>query len=227
MDPMTGRTGVAPLRGGESGQVQVYLQMQPGETRVLRTFSDKTVDGPAWPITEPSGEPIAVAGQWSVEFTEGGPVLPQPFSTRELKCWTEIGGQQADRFAGAARYTIQVDLPETNADGWYLDLGDVRESARVWINDRPAGIVVAHPFRVDLLDLLKPGRNELAIEVTNLSANRIRDLDKRGVDWKKFHEINFVDHMYKPFDSSGWDSKPSGLLGPVTVTPYRVLGSGE
>lgn len=224
LDPMTGRTGVASLRGA-SGQVQVYLQMQPGETRVLRTFSDKTVDGPAWPITETFGEPIAVAGPWSVEFTEGGPVLPPPSSTRELKCWTEIGGEQADRFAGAARYAIQVDLPETNADGWILDLGDVRESARVWVNDRPAGILVAHPFRVDLSNLLKPGRNELAIEVTNLSANRIRDLDKRGVEWKKFHEINFVDHMYKPFDSSGWDPKPSGLLGPVTLTPYRILES--
>jgi hypothetical protein len=91
MDPMTGRTGVAPLRGEERGQIQVYLQMQPGETRVLRTFADKAVAGPGWPITEPSGEPIPVAGQWSVEFTEGGPVLPQPIATRELKCWTEIG----------------------------------------------------------------------------------------------------------------------------------------
>ena len=87
----------------------------------------------------------------------------------------------------------------------------------MWVNDRPAGILVAHPFRVDVTGLLRKGNNELAIEVTNLSANRIRDMDRRGVDWKKFHDINLVDHLYKPFDASSWDLKPSGVLGPVTL----------
>jgi hypothetical protein len=153
---------------------------------------------------------------------DGGPVLPQPFSTTELKCWTAIGGEEAERFAGAAKYTIHVELPETNADGWILDLGDVRENARVWVNGKPAGMVVAHPFRVDLSALARPGNNELAVEVTNLSANRIRDLDRRGVDWKKFYDINIVSHLYEPLDGSQWELEPSGLLGPVTVTPYRV-----
>lgn len=220
MDPMTARTGVAPLRV-EGGQTQVYLQMQPGETRVLRTFADKTMDGPHWPIHEPAGKPIAAEGTWQVEFVEGGPVLPGNFASDKFKCWTQLGDEEAQRFAGAARYTTTVNLPETKADGWYLDLGDVRESARVWVNGGPAGVVVAHPFRVEVTDLLKPGENELAIEVTNLSANRIRDLDKRGVDWKKFHDINLVSHMYKPFDASGWELKPSGLLGPVVLSPYR------
>ena len=49
------------------------------------------------------------------------------------------------------------------------------------------------------------------------------DLDRRGVDWKKFHDINFVDHLYKPFDASKWDTKPSGLLGPVTLVPKRTV----
>ena len=148
-------------------------------------------------------------------------------ATEDLKCWTELGGEEAKRFAGAARYVITVHLPERDHDGWFLDLGDVRESARVWVNGRPAGVVVAQPFRVEVTGLLQPGDNELVIEVTNLSANRIRDLDRRGVDWKKFHDINIVDHMYKPFDASGWDLKPSGLLGPVTLHPYRVLPSDK
>lgn len=76
-----------------------------------------------------------------------------------------------------------------------------RKSARVWLNGRPAGILFAHPFRLEVGDLLKPGMNMLEIEVTNLSANRIRDLDIRGVSWKKFHDINFVSHDYKPFDA--------------------------
>jgi hypothetical protein len=226
MDPMTARSGLAPLRPSD-GRTEIYLQMEPGETRVVRLFDDKHYDGPAWPVIQPAGEPIPVEGQWHVEFIDGGPVLPPAFTTSQLDCWTKIGGAEAECFAGAARYTIQLELPAGRSDGWWLDLGDVRESARVRLNGRPVGIVVAHPFRVDLTDGLQAGGNELVIEVTNLSANRIRDLDRRGVAWKKFYDINLVDHLYKPFDASGWDLKPSGLLGPVTLTPYRTVKSDE
>jgi hypothetical protein len=59
----------------------------------------------------------------------------------------------------------------------------------------------------------------LEVEVTNVSANRIRDLDRRGVKWKNFRDINFVDLNYHPFDASRWPLTASGLLGPVTLTP--------
>ncbi len=65
-------------------------------------------------------------------------------------------------------------------------------------------------------------QNLLEIEVTNLSANRIRDLDTRKVDWRIFHDINFVNHNYKNFDASKWPLTPSGLLGPVRMTPMKV-----
>jgi len=225
MDPMTARSGVASTRVA-GDQTEVYLQILPGETRVLRMFADKMVEGPAWPIRKSSGDPTTVAGTWQVQFVEGGPVLPKAVSMDELKCWTKLGDDQADRFAGAARYTVTVNLPDNGVDGWLLDLGDVRESARVWVNGKPAGVVVAQPFRVDAGGLFQPGSNELVIEVTNLSANRIRDLDRRGVKWKKFYDINLVSHLYKPFDASSWEPKPSGLLGPVTLTPYQVVSDG-
>ncbi len=55
------------------------------------------------------------------------------------------------------------------------------------------------------------------MEVTNLAANRIADLDRRKVPWKQFHEINFVNIDYKLFDASGWPALDSGLLGPVRL----------
>ena len=221
MDPMTAKTGVAPTRV-ENGRAEVRLQMQSGETRVLRAFAEEVPDGPKWPVIKEQGKPFEVTGTWHVRFVEGGPNLPKDVSADSLKCWTRFGDDEAARFAGAARYTTTVNLPDGNADGWILDLGDVRESARVWVNGRPAGAVVAHPFRIEVAGLFEPGDNTLAVEVTNLSANRIRDLDRRDVDWKKFHDINLVDQMYQRFDASQWDPKPSGLLGPVTLAPYRL-----
>ena len=57
--------------------------------------------------------------------------------------------------------------------------------------------------------------------VTNLGANRIRDLDVRGVPWRIFHDINFVDIRYKGFDARQWPVRDSGLLGPVRFVECR------
>jgi hypothetical protein len=34
-------------------------------------------------------------------------------------------------------------------------------------------------------------------------------------------EINFVNINYQPFNAADWPLQPSGLLGPVTLTPLR------
>ena len=98
----------------------------------------------------------------------------------------------------------------------------MRESARVELNGRSLGTLWSRPFRVRLGQALRPGENVLEVEVTNLPANRIRDLDRRGVPWKRFHDINVVNVDYKPFDASSWPLTDSGLLGPVTLTPLRA-----
>jgi len=61
------------------------------------------------------------------------------------------------------------------------------------------------------------------VEVTNLAANRIRDLERRGVEWKRFHNINFVNIRYKEFDASEWPVRDSGLLGPVRLAPLSRI----
>ncbi len=224
MDPMTGRTGKART-DGPPNRSRHYLQMEPGETRVLRVFASQNVEHDFWPVLQPVGDPQSIRGTWQVEFVEGGPVLPNRFSTDQLRSWTEVGGDEAKRFAGDLRYTNTFDLSTQNADHWFLDLGDVRESARVWVNGQAAGIIIAHPFRVDISAHVRPGKNLLEIEVTNLSTNRIRDLDLRHVNWKKFYDTNLVTQMYKPFDASDWDLKPSGLLGPIRLVPMKNMST--
>ena len=215
MDPRSAQSGLATRRGQA-----IYLQLEPGETRILRTFDRKKVGGEPWPVLSASGEPIAVQGEWKIRFVDGAPKLPTTITTGELKSWTELGDAEAKRFAGTGRYAIEIVLPE-GADNWLIDLGDVRESARVFVNGQEAASLYSIPYRAPIGRYLKSGRNLLEIEVTNLSANRIRDLDTRKVKWKIFHEINFVSHNYKRFDASKWPLTPSGLLGPVTLTPMK------
>ena len=220
LDPMTGRAGLASLRTRE-GRPEVRLEIRPGESLILKALARAPTGAPPWPVWAPAGEALTVEGEWRVEFVQGGPVLPRSFTTAELGSWTDAEDPEAERFAGTARYRVEIELPPDAAARWRLDLGDVRESARVSANGRRAGTLIAHPFALDLDGLMRPGRNLLEIEVTNLSANRIRDLDRRSVGWKRFHDINFVDHEYRPFDASDWPTSPSGLLGPVRLTPMR------
>ena len=103
-----------------------------------------------------------------------------------------------------------------------LSLGEVCHSARVRLNGRELGTLIMHPYRVAIpADVLKASGNELEVEVTNLAANRIRDLDQRKVPWRVFKDINFVNINYKPFDAAQWPIFDSGLLGPVTLTPLK------
>ena len=73
------------------------------------------------------------------------------------------------------------------------------------------------PFTLDLGQCMVKGKNEIRIEVTNLPANRIAELDRQGVSWRKMEEINVVDLNYKKTTYEGWDPVPSGLNSTVKL----------
>ncbi len=150
---------------------------------------------------------------WEVVFLEGGPTLPPPFLCEKLGSWTEQGPEY-EAFSGTARYTT---IFEAKPGRYILDLGRVCESARVRLNGEEVGAVILAPLTLEL-SVSKPTGNVLEVEVASLAANRIRDMDRRGVVWQNFYDINFVNLAYKHFDASQWPVTPCGLLGPVTLT---------
>ena len=226
-DPLGGESGWAGCRRTGSGPDELMLELEPGQSLLVTVPDAPGADTrmaayPSWNYNRPVGAPVALTGTWSVSFVRGGPVLPAALEIRELQSWTGFADPELQRFGGTARYTLHFEAPAGKADDFLLDLGDVRESARVRLNGREVATLWSLPFRVRVGRFLRPGSNTLELEVTNLAANRIRDLDRRGVPWKIMREINFVNINYKPFDASGWPLTPSGLLGPVTLTPLDV-----
>ena len=218
MDPMTGRTGVLESTPADGG-VRVRLKLAAGASVILRTFEKEEARGEKWVYPEADGAAVAIGQKWSVKFIDGGPELPAPFETTKLASWTEQADERTKAFAGTAVYATTFDAPG-GATRVMLDLGKVCESARVRLNGREIGTLLLPPWRLELSDVKAQG-NALEVEVTNLSANRVRDLDRRGVKWKIFSDINIVNIDYKPFDASKWAVRESGLMGPVTVTPVK------
>ena len=212
----------------ESDKPKIHLRLEPGESTILRFLHNPTTTGttplPVWHYWDAAGAPVDCPGRWSVKFIDGGPKLPDAATIDKLTSWTSCGGTDAQAFAGTARYTLSFDLPSQNAAAWALNLGQVKESARVRINGQDIGTLIVPPFRVNLTaSLLKPTHNILEVDVTNTSANRIRDLDLRKVQWKIFGDANVKNMKYKPFDASGWPVADAGLIGPVTLTPIAPV----
>jgi hypothetical protein len=215
MDPMTGQLGLAE---GDTAKRTVRLQLEPGTTTFIKTYREPPHVA-AWSYRALAGEPTPIEGLWSVEFVAGGPELPPRFNTHRLATWTELAGPQAENFAGTTRYTIRF-TPDVVTQRYFLDLGQVADSARVELNGKLVATLIAPPYRVEIGPLLAEN-NVLTIDVTNVAANRIRDLDRREVKWRIFKDINLVNIKYKPFDASDWPVRPAGLLGPVTITPLE------
>ncbi len=223
LDPMTGTTGLAETRQPAENQRQLRLQLQPGQSVIVRTFG-RPLEGPTWRYRELTGRPVEIRGTWSVEFISGGPSLPDSFKTDSLDSWTNLGGAEAQRFAGTTRYSVSFDAPR-DGKAYLLDLGRVSDSARVTLNDQPLATLVSHPFQVTV-DNLRAKGNRLEIEVTNVAANRIRDLDVRHVPWKELHgygmlnmgaQVNKAGLKSRTLDASLWPVRDAGLFGPVTL----------
>ncbi|MEN8229415.1 MAG: glycosyl hydrolase [Bacteroidota bacterium] len=221
LDPrVSDKSGLAAVRQYEE-QSEIYLQLEPGESFIIRTFTDRETTGEPWVYLQKEEEPLEIQGEWKVKFIDGGPLLPSPFKTDQLDSWTNLGDQEAKRFAGTALYTVSFNLPDTmSADHWQLDLGEVRESARIRINGQKLGTLWSIPFSVEFDKYLKREENSLEVEVTNLSANRLRDLDQQGVEWEKYF---FIGVSYRDFNASTWPLMESGLMGPVRLTPLKVV----
>lgn len=220
-DPMDGTYGKIPLRKRD-GRTEVYLQLASGESAFLKTYTARDVPADARPCYGESGQALTLDGLWDFRFLTSTPRVDDAPAEVSLGSWTDLPGDSVKATMATARYTIRFCLPK-GADEWMLSLGDVRESARIRINGHDAGTLWALPYRRLVGRYLKPGENVLEVEVTNLPANRIADMDRRGIGWRKFKDINVATINYKKGDYAGWQPMESGLLGPVTLTPMKLI----
>jgi hypothetical protein len=120
-------------------------------------------------------------------------------------------------FSGTARYRKTFDV----SDEWHerhrkpsIHLGRLWTIGQVWLNGEDLGIVWTPPFRVDCTGRLKPGRNELVVDVTNTWYNRLAGDARLPAD-ERITRTNITTSGGRPW--SELDPIESGLFGPVLI----------
>ncbi|WP_158855871.1 glycosyl hydrolase [Lunatibacter salilacus] len=220
LDPQQGSIGMAESKT-EKEAWNVRVQIPSGESLIVQVLANSADNVTAWPYINSQEEILALDGPWKLSFGAGGPDKPEDQTLERLMPWTELEDKRTQSFSGIGTYESNFTIEKNPAEVYILNLGTVHESAKVWINGSESGHVFGLHFKLNITEWIHSGENTVRIEVANLMANRIRDMDRKGLVWRNYHEINFVNIDYKPFDASNWEIMPSGLAGPTSIDIYR------
>ena len=87
------------------------------------------------------------------------------------------------------------------------------------LNSRDQGTLIGPTFRLTLDPSQLAAENVLEIHVSNLMANRIAALDKAGVRWRKFYNVNFPARL--PGESRTGRLVQRRRVGSVGLRPAR------
>ena len=213
---------------------QVFAEAwQPGLYE-LKTASGKTLRGE----TPQMPQPAEITGSWELHFPEKSGAQ-EKIVLDKLISWSEHKETGVKHFSGTAVYKKEIDV---NAEmigknkQLYLDLGNVQVMAQVILNGKDLGILWKLPYRVDITDCVKAGKNALEIKVVNLWPNRMigdeqlpEDSERNPDGTLKAWPQWVLDNKPSPTDRFTFTSwrlwkkgdalLESGLLGPVRLVP--------
>lgn len=196
----------------------LMVNLRSGESMILQTYNSEQTDSRTERKLASGAAEKELDGKWGLTFTSSAPKVGKEFELNKLQTWETLDDDSVKVTMGTGVYTTNVKMTKQEAsENWFIDLGDVRESARVYINDTLVGCAWSVPFVLDCKHTFKAGDNTIKIEVTNLPANRIAHLDRNGVKWRKFNEINVVDINYKKTGYENWTPVKSGLNSAVKL----------
>lgn len=212
--PVTGERRTLTEFEIQEGRTAVPLRFAPQESYFL-VFRQPARRGAGNAVNFASVESAQeLSGPWQVQFGNAWSD-PMNLTFERLEDWTQRPEPGLRHYSGIGTYRNTFDVPADSsllARGarTFLDLGTVRHLARVRLNGRDLGVVWCAPWRVETTGALRPGRNELEIEVANLWINRlIGDAALPEAQRRTWTSVN-------PY-AAGAPLVSSGLLGPVRL----------
>ena len=153
-----------------------------------------------------------IKGSWSVSFDPkwGG---PEKHIMKKLQSWANSNQNGIKYYSGTATYKKKISVPQgvlRSGKVLYLDLGSVKEIAKIRFNGEDLGILWKPPYRIEITSFAKEGENLVEIEVTNLWPNRL-------IGDAALHERDRIATVnWNPYNPES-PLLESGLIGPMTL----------
>ena len=234
-DPMTGKIRNLFYQKRIAGGIKIRLKLEAWQSCFVVFY--KTERNPSEIPSEDSDFPsfnplMQLKGPWSVSFNaKTGGYGTVSFDT--LSSWTAREEEGIRYYSGVATYTIDFDLPD-GIDGkrkeeLVLSLGNVKNIAKVKLNEKDLGIVWTDPWTIDMGKSIRQKANHLEIEVANLWVNRLIGDEAKPWDgiengkWPEWLVNNTARSSGRnTFTTTRYYKKEdplleSGLLGPVRI----------
>jgi hypothetical protein len=185
---------------------------------------------------------VDVTGPWDIHFPKGWGA-PESARFDSLISWPTSPIDGIKYFSGTATYVKEFAVPQNMVGpgkAVWLDLGVVKNFARVRLNGRDLGTLWKAPFRLNVAGIARPGTNRLEVSVTNLWPNRIigdeqlpPDVEWRGQELARWPEW-LVQHKPRPatgrvtfttwrFYTKDSPLLESGLIGPVSIQSVEAI----
>jgi hypothetical protein len=211
-DPNTGERFRLPEFTEKNGRTTIPLQFEPYQSYFIvfghgkHPASDRKRNFPQYKLLMTLEKP------WEVAFdSKGGG--PEKTVFEQLSDWSLNPDLGIRYYSGTAFYKQSFEGTDITGKTLYLDLGKVKNIARVRLNGKDVGTVWTSPWRVDISSAVKAGQNELSIEVVNLWPNRLIGDEQLPEDG------SVKRYTYTTFQHYEKDSPllESGLIGPVTI----------
>jgi hypothetical protein len=219
--------------------VSIAASFDPLESFFV-VFSKKSIDGrkPVQKVKKELTE-MTIQGPWKVHFLSSEQHDEVVFNT--LSDWTLNSSEDIKYFSGTAVYTNHFSLSEVDENKRFiLDLGEVKNLATVFINDKKVTNLWKPPFKTDITSHIKTGSNRLEIHVTNTAINRLIGDERLPSDVKYMWEgqalesfPEWINHpeqrtsgrttfvTYRLYDENS-KLESSGLIGPVSLTIFSI-----
>ncbi|UCE50625.1 MAG: hypothetical protein JSW47_10760 [Phycisphaerales bacterium] len=165
-----------------------------------------------------------ITGHWEVRFAKGWGA-PESKIFPRLISWTDDPDDGIKYFSGIAAYHKEFELSSTqlkSGNRVFLDLGRLHFVGEVYLNGRSLGILWKPPYRVDITQTAKPGKNKLVVEVANTWSNRLVGDAKLPED-QRYCRTNMTHSLTW---EAPWGKTPlleSGLLGPVRLVTAKTV----
>ena len=192
----------------EGGRTIIPLKFESWDTFFV-VFKDKTTANSFTKASKVETILSQISTPWKVSFNDKNVTLDK------LTSWSESTDNDVKYFSGTATYDNTFKVVSLDKSASYLvDLGDVKNIAEVIINGKNVGTAWKKPFRLDIHDALKTGKNTIEIKVTNLWVNRLIGDAQPDVKTK-------TTFTTMPFYQANAQLLTSGMIGTVKILTQK------